>query len=31
MMRRPGIWVANGSPADRVKMLSWRPVAAAFC
>jgi Stage II sporulation protein/Carboxypeptidase regulatory-like domain len=26
-MRRPGIWVANGSPADPQKMLSWRPGA----
>ena len=26
-MRRPGVWVANGSPADPVKMLSWRPGA----
>lgn len=26
-MRRPGIWVANGSPADANKMLSWRPGA----
>jgi hypothetical protein len=26
-MRRPGIWVANGSPVDANKMLSWRPGA----
>ena len=26
-MRRPGIWVANGSPTDASKMLSWRPGA----
>ena len=26
-MRRPGIWVANGSPSDPAKMLSWRPGA----
>ena len=26
-MRRPGLWVANGSPTDPVKMLSWRPGA----
>ena len=26
-MRRPGLWVANGSPSDPVKMLSWRPGA----
>lgn len=26
-MRRPGLWVANGSPTDPIKMLSWRPGA----
>jgi Stage II sporulation protein/Carboxypeptidase regulatory-like domain len=26
-MRRPGLWVANGSPSDPAKMLSWRPGA----
>ena len=26
-MRRPGLWVGNGSPADAMKMLSWRPGA----
>jgi hypothetical protein len=26
-MRRPGLWVANGTPTDPVKMLSWRPAA----
>ena len=26
-MRRPGIWVANGTPTDPVKMFSWRPGA----
>jgi hypothetical protein len=26
-MRRPGLWVANGNPADVTKMLSWRPGA----
>jgi len=26
-MRRPGLWVANGSPSDADKMLSWQPGA----
>jgi len=26
-MRRPGLWVANGTPGDPVKMLSWLPGA----
>lgn len=26
-MRRPGIWVANGSPSNAQKMVSWRPGA----
>ena len=26
-MRHPGIWVANGAPANASKMLSWRPGA----
>lgn len=26
-MRRPGLWVANGSPSDAGKMLSWKPGA----
>ncbi|RME98095.1 MAG: hypothetical protein D6768_18130, partial [Chloroflexi bacterium] len=28
-MRRPGIWVANGSPGDVSQMYSWRPGAVA--
>ena len=26
-MRRPGIWVANGTPTNPVQMFSWRPGA----
>jgi hypothetical protein len=26
-MRRPGVWVANGTPGDSAKMVSWRPGA----
>jgi hypothetical protein len=25
IMRKPGIWVANGHPGDPSKMLSWKP------
>lgn len=27
MLRRPGLWVANGHPGDPAQMLSWNPAA----
>jgi hypothetical protein len=26
-MRRPGLWVTNGTPTDVQKMYSWRPAS----